>query len=261
MVGASPARLSLAFSFLAIAIVIFREIILAMNQEDKQKQINIAKAMLRRFQRSLQDGSATAEQVEAAKKRIDELENFSVTGFQKVLEKEHRAALRVEQAGSSRFEPMSDYPPEVQALIEKLIGERDEVHAKKAIICNALHKVPNTTICADEVRAILKYRNEWKALNAKVRFVQQFGQLPPEEETVDLSKNTTLDETGFEKAQNVKELWALRQDIENRRSVLSKSRKSLNGVADLAKVAHYKQKVALLEWELRIMSAVFEARK
>lgn len=232
-----------------------------MNKEDKQKQINIAKAMLRRAERGLQDGTATKEQVEAATLKLQELQGFNVEKFQKVVDKEHRAALRVEQAGSGRFEPMSDYPPEVQTLIEKLIKERDEVHAKKSTLCNKLHTIPKDVVCADEVRAILKYRNEWKALNAKVRFVQQFGQLPPEEETVDLSKNITLDETGFEKAQNVKELWALRQDIENRRSVLSKARKSLTSVADLAKQAHYKQKVALLEWELRIMTAVFEARK
>ena len=233
-----------------------------MNQEDKQNQINIAKAMLRRAERGFQDGIVTKEQVEAATLKFQELQGFNVEKFQKVLDKEHRAALRVEQAGSIRFEPMSDYPKEVQELIEKLIGERDEVHAKKSTLCNKLHTIPKDVVCADEVRAILKYRNEWKALNAKVRFVQQFGQLPPEEEqAADLSKNTMLDETGFEKAQNVKELWALRQDVENKRSVLSKARKSLNGVVDLAKVAHYKQKVALLEWELRIMTAVFEARK
>ena len=109
---------------------------------------------------------------------------------------------------------------------------------------------------------MLELRNKWKGLNAKIRFVQQHGQLPPEaDEAVDLSKNLTIDHSGFEKAQEVKELYVLQQDLYNLRTNLSKARKNLNKVADLGKQAHYKQKVAELEWQVRVMGAVYDARK
>jgi hypothetical protein len=237
-----------------------------MDQEEKQQQLMIAKAMLRRATRSFEDKTGTKEQVEEAQKRYDEIMQFDVPKYQKQVEKQVRAVERAAQAGRgawlSSSEQVEEMPLEVREIIDKLLQERDEIHAKKAIICNSLHKIPKDQNAATEVRQILAFRNQWKALNAKVRFVQQHGQLPPEDEAdPDLSQNKMLDESGFQKAQEVKELWALREEIDNKRTVLSKARKKLTTVKEVAKIAHYKQKVAMLEWELSIMGSVFNARK
>lgn len=237
-----------------------------MTEIEKAQQLIIAKAMLRRAQRSLSDKVGTQEQVDEAQKRIDELVGFDVPKFQKQVEKEERAALRSSEAGRGAWvnapEQVGEYPQEVKDLIDNLIKQRDEVHFKKSELCNSLHKISKDKSAKAEVLGILNFRNEWKALNAKIRFVQQYRQLPPEEnEAPDLSKNLTIDEGGFRKSQDIKELWVLKQDIENKRTVLSKARKNLSKVKELSKQAHYKQKIAELEWELRLMTAVFEARK
>jgi hypothetical protein len=228
-----------------------------MTNEEHTRQLHIAKANLRLIQRQHQDGLATQKQLEDAEQILENLRAYQVP---KEPPKAQKAAFEVPQ---SSFLVTTTQAPElsdsVKSLLEGLIKKRDEAHAKKATLSNQLHTIPEHENCPDIVSEILALRNVWKEYNSKIKFIQQHGCLPESQETPVESKG--IDESEFLKAIEVKELWAISQDIDNCRSNLSKARKQLKNVSDPLRQLHYQRKIAELEWKLSQLQTVFNAKK
>ncbi|MDI9872113.1 hypothetical protein [Flectobacillus roseus] len=228
-----------------------------MTNEEHTRQLHIAKANLRLLQRQYQDGLATQKQLDDAEQILANLRAYQLP---KEPPKAQKAAFEVPQ---SSFSTTTTQAPEltesVKSLLDSLIKKRDEAHAKKATLSNQLHTIPEHENCPDIVSEILALRNVWKEYNSKIKFIQQNGCLPESQETPVESKG--IDESEFLKAIEVKELWAISQDIDNCRSNLSKARKQLKNVSDPLRQLHYQRKIAELEWKLSQLQTVFNAKK
>ncbi|MDI9871320.1 hypothetical protein [Flectobacillus roseus] len=228
-----------------------------MTNEEHKRQLHIAKANLRLIQRQHQDGIATKKQLDEAEQILANLRAYQVPNEPP---KAQKAAFEVPQ---SSFSTTTTQAPEltesVKSLLDSLIKKRDEAHAKKATLSNQLHTIPEHENCPDIVSEILALRNVWKEYNSKIKFIQQNGCLPESQETPVESKG--IDESEFLKAIEVKELWAISQDIDNCRSNLSKARKQLKNVSDPLRQLHYQRKIAELEWKLSQLLTVFNAKK
>ncbi|WP_026995158.1 hypothetical protein [Flectobacillus major] len=228
-----------------------------MNEQEHTRQLHIAKAQLRLLQRQHQDGLATEKQLEDAERILANLR-----GYQPPQKAEEPVKAAFEDTQSS-FLATTVQAPEltesVKSLLEGLIKKRDEAHAKKATLSNKLHTIPEHENCPDIVSEILALRNVWKEYNAKIKFVQQHGCLPDSEQTPAESKG--IDESQFLKTMELKELWALKEDIDNCRSNLSKARKQARNVSDPIRVLHYQRKIVELEWKLSQMTTIYNAKK
>lgn len=227
-----------------------------MDEKEHQKQLNIAKATLRRLERSYQDKSIDITQLNVGRKIYQDLLNYDP---KKVIEKPVEVQKAPFEAPKAAIEQVTSYAPEVKVLLEKLIAERDQVSMKKGMLCNTLHTIQASENCPELVTSILQLRNAWKELNAKVKFVQQHGCLP--EEPASPQEVKGLDESKLKSEYEVKELWALKEEIENCSSNLSKAKKRLSTSQDLSKQAHYQRKVVELEWKLSMMRTVYNSRK
>lgn len=227
-----------------------------MNEVEKRQQLIIAKANLRIAQRSFDDSTIRKEELEHIQRIYEDLRDYDPNSVIEKPVKLEKAAFEVPKAA---MEELTSFTPETKTLLEKLIAEKDKVSAEKGMLCNKIHLVPVTQDCPELVTEILNLRNRWKDLNAKVRFVQQHGCLP--ESTTSPQEAKGIDESKLKSEYEIKELWALKEDIENCSSNLSKAKKRLSTSQDLAKQAHYQRKIVELEWKLSMMRTVYNSRK
>ncbi len=227
-----------------------------MDEKEHRRQLNFAKANLRRLERSFQDKSIDIRQLEVGRKIYDDLLNYNPKSvIQKPIEVDKAPFV----APKAAIEQVTSYSEEVKAMLERLIAEKDKVSAEKGMLCNTLHAIPENQDCPEVVTNILQLRNTWRELNAKIKFVQQHGCLP--ESSTSPQEVKRIDESQLKSEYEIKELWALKEDIENCSSNLSKARKNFNTVQELQKKAHYERKIAELEWKLGMMRTVYNSRK
>jgi hypothetical protein len=205
-----------------------------MNIEDQKR---IAKAKLR------------LAKMNGNKEEITQLEEFLLS---------YNKHIPTTQVNDSVYTPPTSTNSEaVQAIINDLISRKGEIDAKKSMLSNMLISVPETDDCPELVTEILNLRNLWRETNAKIKFVQQHGHLPEQ-------VNVDTDEKGksnFLSAIEVKELWQIKEDIDNCSSNLSKAKKQYKNVSDATRKLHYQKKIAELEWKLSNMRTLYNAKK
>lgn len=139
---------------------------------------------------------------------------------------------------------------EVVEMLEGIRSRKNELEAKKAMLCNSLGNYPDHVNCKDVVDEILSLREQWKAEGDKERHVLEFGKLP--EDT-----KINLPEGWADKLPRDK--YKLDRDLKNLKINLKKWNDKLAVCKDLGSIQDLKVKIIQGEIKLDVMDKLFKS--